>query len=89
MNEKLGELVGVGSGDSSGVAPGEGTSDGIDGDVSAGQGRPGVMSDFGLFCGLYLGHDIMLAARICCLKRSAHNLRSRCAHSHVEFTLLW
>ena len=81
--------MGVGSGSSSGVVPVEGTREGVDGNAFADQERSGVMSDVGVSCRLSLNHDGMSAVTSCCLKWSAHDVSSRCAHSHVKFTLLW
>lgn len=83
----MGELVGVGSGGSSGVAPVEGMRAGVDGDEIADQGRSGVMLDVGLSCGPGMGHGVMSALTNRPLKRSAHDKRSRSAHLHRRFTI--
>ena len=79
--------MGVGSGGSSGVVPVEATREGVDGDAFADQERSGVMSDVGVSFGLGLDRDVMSTVTTCRLARSAHDVGSRCAHSHVKFTL--
>jgi len=84
--------VGVGSCNSSGVVPAEGTKEGVDGDVFVDQGRSGVVSDFGVSCGLGMDHDGMSMVRICRLKRSAldvsSNLRSLTCEVHPAVVVI-